>query len=384
LYTRRAFLAVGLWSLLWIACSSRLPQIGAFLTAAGIRRRFGAKEMETAGEHASEWSSLRNLPQKPLANSCALVTYHPWYEGFRPGAVDISLSEAAALGAGYLRSDVRWSDVMPDGITVDERAFDWYRGYFKRAREVHGLKPLIVLANPPGTVKHHGAPQKLAEWRSYVSEVVHHVGDLCDIYQVMNEPNNPVYSFFDSSELTSAVAAAAEAIREWCPASRICVNATVDWFGWKDALKGLCEGDNHVIDILGLDHYPGTWAAWADADWDPVQDFLNEVSQSDSSSAWFGRQVAVMETGYSSNLWGFRDDGEQADFFRSFARFLSSLDQKGTSPFALVGFYELLDWDSEAFLDPEAHFGLITSGSARKRKEAFFEVQRICVTLAER
>lgn len=382
-YTRRAFLALVVFGIAWFIWLTRLPQIGIFLIAAGWRRRFGAEETETAAMHATEWSAGSTVGAHSAVNSTVAVTYHPWYESFRIERVKASLSQAADLGVGYLRTDVRWSDVFPDGAAVDEAAFEWYRAFFTYALGVHGLKPLIVLANPPKTFETLGPDRKHDSWRLYVAETVSRLGHLCDVYQVMNEPNNPVYRFFSSTEIGSAVAAAGEAIREQCPKSRLCVNVTVDWFGWKDTLKLLCMEAGEYIDILGLDHYPGTWAAWSDVNWKPVRDFLIEVAGSDSSSVWHGRQVALMETGYSTNLRLFRDEGNQTAYYRALGRFLASLPhQAGGARLALVGLYELVDWDSGAFLDPEAHFGLLTSGTDGKRKEAFEEVKAMCRDMA--
>jgi hypothetical protein len=87
-----------------------------------------------------------------------------------------------------------------------------------------------------------------------------------------------------------------------------------------------------------------------------------------------------METGYSTNVPRLRGDREQVVYYRSLAEPICSLNRQSNNSVSLVGFYELCDSDTNALLDPEAHFGLLQSVSLT-HKPAFVEAQRISKTL---
>jgi hypothetical protein len=82
-----------------------------------------------------------------------------------------------------------------------------------------------------------------------------------------------------------------------------------------------------------------------------------------------------VETGFSTNLSGLRGPDQQKYFFLDLKQTL-----RNHSPFRnrllFVGFYELCDSDSHAFLNPEAHFGLLND-DCTTRKPAFAIAQLI-------
>ncbi len=86
---------------------------------------------------------------------------------------------------------------------------------------------------------------------------------------------------------------------------------------------------------------------------------------------------AVLETGYSTNFPIGRTTKAQAGYFQGSEKVLTRLDAE-TAPNGLVwlGVHELCDEDTKALLDPEAHFGLLTSDSL-KPKVGYSELQRI-------
>jgi hypothetical protein len=87
--------------------------------------------------------------------------------------------------------------------------------------------------------------------------------------------------------------------------------------------------------------------------------------------------MAIIETGYATNLQPWRSEQQQANYFRTLENAIIRLDARiGRDGLALVGIHELSDGDIHAFLDPEAHFGLLTSDTLR-RKAAFDVVGRI-------
>jgi len=150
---------------------------------------------------------------------------------------------------------------------------------------------------------------------------------------------------------------------------------------WKDAIESLLHTAGAWIDVIALDHYPGTWTFSDSSDWEGIISLQQEIKSSSAASPWRGHSLALLETGYATNIPWFRDESAQADYYRQFGAILKQLDseQHGV-PLALVGFYELCDMDSHAPVDPEAHFGLISSDTLQ-RKSAFATVQQICRSL---
>ncbi len=364
-----------------IACRLNIIQVVIFLAAAALSRWFSSSSNTSPATAAKEWYELQP-PSTPFSQtiSRAVVTYHPWYQNFHADPANKCLSEITALGATYVRSDVRWSDVIPDGITPDESAFAWYRAYFQAARDWYGLRPLIVLSSPPAIVKdrYGNNPQMLLKsWNYYIEQVVMHLGDLCEYYQVLNEPNNPVYSIFSQQQNGAAISSAATIIRKQVPQAQIIVNFLMELWGWKEFIEDVLHAAGNSIDIIGLDHYPDTWAFSWQSNWDAVTDLLTEIKSGGHQSIWHNRTLAILETGYATNVAWLRDDSEQVQYFQHFSQALRTFDPSDSPSLALVGFYELCDADSSAFLDPEAHFGLLRSGSL-ERKPAFSEVSQLC------
>lgn len=366
--------------LMGISVYCRVPQLAVFAAASWLRGLFLSPMRPISPQATAAWGDVAATPHAQRApNSRAVITYHPWYQNFTPSLVNACLSEIAALGATYVRSDVRWSDVLPDGQLPNETAFDWYRAYFEAARDWYGLRPIFVLSQPPAHVRNQAPTERLVSWQLYIAQVVSHLGDLCEIYQLTNEPNNPTYAIFDQQSLPRAISEAASFIREKVTDARILVNFVTDLWNWQNAIEQVLRSAGTSIDIIGLDHYPGTWTLGFQSDWDAIAQLVATVQHSTPGSLWHGRDLAILETGYSTNLGTLRGEQQQASFFRSFQEILPKLES-GTAPFfSFVGIYELVDLDSGAFLDPEAHFGLLTSKLTRKA--AFSVARDLCRSL---
>ena len=308
-----------------------------------------------------------------------MITYHPWYHNFQPQKACQCLAEAAELGARYIRIDVRWKDLLPDGHTVDEAAWVWYQNYLLTARNWYGLEPLIVLSNPPANVLQAPIELRITAWKRYVNEVALRAGTLCGLYQPLNEPNNPLYRIFPKNRTCEAITSAAIAIRESNPGAQVIINVLADLVGWQSDLEEILEECGTAINIVGLDYYPGTWgisSQSASSNWDRIVDIISTRRQN-FKSILGGRTFAIVETGYSTNVRPWRGEQQQVNYFRSMEGALIRLDKSiGRAGLFLVGVHELADDDSNSFLDPEAHFGLLTSGNL-KRKAGFDAVQQL-------
>jgi beta-glucosidase/6-phospho-beta-glucosidase/beta-galactosidase len=308
-----------------------------------------------------------------------MVTYHPWYHNFRPELANNCLAEAAELGAGYIRIDIRWKDLIPDGRHVDEGAWTWYNSYLRAARDWYGLQPLIVLSNPPRLALRYSLDSRLSAWNQYVDEVAHRVGSLCSVYQLLNEPNNFVYAFFPPKLTLAAILSGSRVIRQHNSSAQIAINVLAGLWRWQTDLEEILRACGSAVDIVGLDYYPGTWTVSGRTDssnWNQFIEFIARTKEA-SVSPLGGRRMAIIETGYATNLQPWRSEQQQANYFRTLENAIIRLDARiGRDGLALVGIHELSDGDTHAFLDPEAHFGLLTSDTLR-RKAAFDVVGRI-------
>ena len=233
-------------------------QVSIFAAAAALRTPW-QNDFSISREAADSWAGV--TPQGTIRTghpSGTAVTYHPEYHDFNASQHQ-GLAEAAALGVEFVRADVRWCAVLPDGVTPDIKAFEWYRTFFKTARS-YGLTPMIVLSSPPKSVRHLTQREILKRWQLFVEQVVSNLGDLSITYQVLNEPNNPIYSIFDSETLPTAVMSAARLIKSRVPGAKVLVNFLVDIPHWQRNAERLLSQTGSSIDVVGIDHYPGTWA----------------------------------------------------------------------------------------------------------------------------
>jgi len=121
------------------------------------------------------------------------------------------------------------------------------------------------------------------------------------------------------------------------------------------------------FDVIGVDHFPGTWTGFDFTDWGPVETLARRIN--DPSDLWYGKQGALMETGYSS--WGALvvDEGRQAEWIvasltalrQSVSRHNSTHENK----LILGNYYQLIDFDGIE-IPQEAHFGILRSDLSRK------------------
>lgn len=369
--SRRLVPLLGLVGAAVILKYSRIVQVAAFLFSAGLRMLIGTSAKSNPGPHSHEWDEI-TPPEKRRgpSESRIAITHHPWYNHHRAREANTCLALASSAGIGYLRSDVRWKDVLPDAFTPDERAIRWYRSYFEAARNWYGMEPIIVLSEAPKVFASLATEERMLAWNRYVGLVADHFGDLCTVYQVLNEPNNPVWRFFSASEAPGAVRSAAQLLRTRVPQASVAVNVLMTLPNWRSTLERLLAGGRGAIDIISVDHYPGTWSVSANSDWDALLRLAREIHNPDRGSLLAGRRLAIMETGYATNLKHFRTQREQALYLKSLASVANSIDERlAPERLEFLGVYEVCDDDSSVILDPEAHFGVLTSDL--REKEGF-------------
>src|ERR1019366_6845931 len=107
-------------------------------------------------------------------------------------------------------------------------------------------------------------------WGMFVKNVAAELGPYCQDYQLMNEPNGPVYGFFPRFVAPRAIEMGAAFIKAHEPGAEISINIAVDIWGWRRYLTDLLSRSGSAVDVIGLDHYPGTWTIGRQNRWRDV------------------------------------------------------------------------------------------------------------------
>jgi hypothetical protein len=302
-----------------------------------------------------------------------MITYHPEYHHFDPDLAISSLSACGELRIGWLRTDVRWNELIPDGIHPDPQALAWYKSFLQTV-ESYGLQNMVVLSSPPRPVLAQDSSGKLEAWGRFVRVVVSELGEFCSAYQLMNEPNGPIYGFLPQRDCVTAIVEGAAIVHGANPAATVAINISMEVWGWRQFLSDVLYESGSAIDLIGLDHYPGTWTVGRSDRWSEVAELVDLIASSTNESPWFDRRLAIMETGYCTNSF-LRDELEQSRYFKMLQEIIAKLNSRQTRMRPLCGIYELCDGDSGAWLDPEAHFGIMTTNL--KPKAAFATVAQL-------
>ena len=377
-FTRRSllqwlgWLAIGILSAstAFLLIYSRVVQVITFVAASGVRRVFARATPAPVGTFIVSGPTANEARPHRRKHGNGLLTYHPSYHRFDTTKVRCALEAAAETGTTFLRSDINWCDIMPSSGVIQRASMEWYASFFAEVSNIFDMVPLVVLSNPSGDVLKAPSDERLDLWKQYISIVVEAVGLNCKHYQLLNEPNNPVYRIFSRRDTAIAIEGAASIIRERVAGARLSINVIVELVGWRKAVTDLLLAAPRCIDIVGLDLYPDTWRIGMNGGFDDLWDLQQSINFLPYTSPFRSVQLAIMETGYSTNIPWVRSGAAQASFFsnvQSHAEKLRTLEY--------VGVYELADQDSRVVLDPEAHFGLINSGF--RRKPAFDQVRRL-------
>jgi len=125
-------------------------------------------------------------------------------DGSRSGAAcdwwnraEEDLKTAAEMGQNAHRLSVEWSRIEPQEGEWDEKAIARYRRLLEFMHQV-GLKPMVTLhhfTNPRWLAARGGweTREVIPLFERYVTKVVESLGDLCDLWCTINEPN--VYAY---------------------------------------------------------------------------------------------------------------------------------------------------------------------------------------------
>ncbi|MDP6409902.1 MAG: hypothetical protein QGI46_11040 [Planctomycetota bacterium] len=296
----------------------------------------------------------------------------PWYAAIHGAEVDHDLALASAafdhakhLGFGGVRTDIFWHEVEPSRDQWNPAMVAFHVGYVQLARE-RELDPLVILSGAPGWAVDLYDTDAAAFWlefEDYVRRVLFLVAPEANTYQLWNEPNHFIDPI-DADDDWQLIARAGALVRELDPTATTCVNAMANLPGWQDAIDDWITRAGDFIDLIGVDHYPGTWACCTAADWGPLEVLVARINT--PGDLWFGKRGGLMETGFSSWSWLFADEQDQADWIaQALPEIRLRLDADIGRRMALCCFYQLIDVDTGGW-GQEAHFGIVHSDGTPK------------------
>jgi hypothetical protein len=295
--------------------------------------------------------------------------------------LDKDLDLIASLGARYIRTDLWWYVIEPQMDVFDHAALDYYQRVVAKA-SARGIGTIVILSGAPDWARSlydRDRGQFFLEFRGYAAMVAQAVGHEVTIYQLWNEPNH-VNDFVDGDGdiqlfvngrqgIRAGLALIGEGDRPIQTAVNLLVDGHDGVFSWmSDVAYYMDGGAADAIDIIAIDHYPGTWSI---GDWGGnILDRLFRLGDK------YGKAVGVFETGFATARCAppfFHDEAGQAAWVRQqLPRMRGKLaDPRVTLdvPFALVNWYRLADGDSSDCFDPEDNFGILHTD--RSPKQAF-------------
>ena len=300
----------------------------------------------------------------------------PWFFSIHSFEVDADMAiaeqafqEVIALGGDGIRTDIMWYEIEPEQGVTNTDYFTFYQEYFRRAAEL-GLKPLVIFSNPPEwAIDLYIDGERELFWtllESYVRLSTLMVRDHTNYYQLWNEPNHIIDPIAeeDDGELIERIG---RVVRELDPDAVLMVNAMTNVPQWEDSVTRWVQRAGDYIDIIGVDHYPGTWAGFDFTDWAPVEILSRRIN--DSSDPWYGKYGAVMETGFSSWAPLVADETRQATWINESLAVLKRIiyEQNLTQRYTILfgNYYQLIDVDTNG-VGQEAHFGILRSDFSHK------------------
>lgn len=272
---------------------------------------------------ALNWSI--NLNPSRLSPTMALDELYP--------RGDRALEHLQELGVRYVRVDLRWSQLEPVAGLVSSEAIAWYRHFLGRLVQA-GIGIYGILYNPPAWACDL-ASRDLAgfheAWRAYCRTCALEFGDLVNVWQVWNEPNNYVSHLKDDFNLFHtrafslggwkvtlpvdvnwpALAGLFKIARHELGSDAMLVYNVIPsvsdftpltipgWTEWDHFTDQFLDRAGDCVDAIALDHYPDTWVPGVGPlHWDPLEAIARKVN--DPRTAWYGKTVLIGEFGYSS------------------------------------------------------------------------------------
>ncbi len=291
------------------------------------------------------------------------------------------------LGITTIRVDFPWHHFEPNNDDLFDPNVVVYWGTVTQMARRKGLGVIGILAHPPAWAESLYANNReafWAEWREFAQYVSSQY--LFDVYyyQILNEENHPLHGKIDHPDEPRAFQEAYQGLLagEGLTAAshksgfKTIVNMWADPLtypnDWNTYFRDILQDPMGAssIDIVAIDHYPGTWCCGANyRDWGAI-DTLFGIAAS------YQKEMAVMETGFTT--YGFNPvppfyphyQTDQEAFVNEaidevFVKKNYYNPAYPLYPLVLVSWYDFIDVCSDCGGWPlvEYHFGIMTYNS---------------------
>jgi hypothetical protein len=297
------------------------------------------------------------LPQGEVAGTS--VSFHfpdPLPSNCLPTTNDYdTIRNATLLNAQYVRFDIWWDEIEPNQNSYSTCALTYYTQALEFIQN-EGLKAIAVLGtNEPNWVytscllgAYPNVEQTAA--REYAGNVSRNLGQWISFYQLGNELYSPQYLNEERCGSTPEpyMIAIAKGIQQGATTPyQTIVNIYADYLpgdyqavcnpqgAWYTDLENALNDAGSYINVIAIDHYPGTFCSgtWAN---DGLLASLAGLASS------YGKEYAITETGWSvdySNNDAQNSYAEQTlSYIYSFAQ-----SQLYTNPLLFVNWYQMTD-----------------------------------------
>lgn len=229
--------------------------------------------------------------------------------------VDDALQKISESGCKYVRLDIGWGALQPYELLdwaspeVSER-LGWYKKFVSKAMD-KDIEVIAILGGIPSWAKDKitfGTPSAefLELWKDYCEKVAEEFGNSITYYQILNEENHLIRSQITFPLESVVFQYAYEGLKAGeCPDVldsehtnhfKTIVNVLTTMPDWEYSLNTWCSAAGDYIDVVAIDHYPGTW--YTSMDWSPLARLSAKIN--DPNDPCYGKEGAIMETGYSS------------------------------------------------------------------------------------
>ncbi len=206
----------------------------------------------------------------------------------------------------------------------------------------------------------------LGEAKEYAARVAGEIGKDVYYYQLGNEPNHALdfIYLFDGPKYIRALY---EGINSVDDEFETTVNFFTDFphddpgnliLYWPYSVTRYLLTAGDCIDIVGIDHYPGTWSLESYEIWDQLYTLFHITD-------YYGKKAAVIETGYTTWYPHPVDyphtEEKQQKFINTAFPTIRELTKLNNWELVFVGWYELTDEEkpSVLWLPTEKYFGIL-------------------------
>ena len=208
------------------------------------------------------------------------------------------------LGAVYVRTDIYVDELVNENHSINLNYKNWWDDYISAANARDLELILILNFKKDGWLdkKYSKSAQYfMPEWRYCCAKVAQCFGDRVYYYQILNEENHPLSS--DCNKLHKADECKAfknahQGLAQHDSDFKTIVNVYADWLGWANVLDRWCRDAGNYIDVLAIDHYPGTYNILKFDNWTPLEVLINKINN--PNDPCYGKQGAITETGFST------------------------------------------------------------------------------------